>query len=805
MYKQLLTSVVLAAALLGGVNAQTFSVENEEGVTIKYSVVTAGSEVEVARLNGYTGRIVVPPTVSYEGTEYSVTGVENMCFGYSTVTYVRLPETLVRIGVNPFMGCANLDSVRFDCELPPAISQQSINHVFNRDQLLSLTVIVPCGSLAMWKAAGWSLSNIKTDCAHRLTVTPTYEDIVVVDGVAVNGSLVFSSGYNEAGDTTMLAVQRAQNQMGGYEQYIPRFGYFLAWGDGSTETVRPYVMPDHDVEMECIVDTMPYATLAASRITTPVYIFSTLSYNGVDGNYHFRDKGDATTLYATGLWMGSRDSLTFARPSSQVQRDDSTTVARVAAASFFSDGTDFFPGPLRLDGTTDLETVRRFSRVWHVTREMIDSHIAHCGEDGYVIPDDIVSWPGNGADGFAEHLAPFYDADSNGRYNAHAGDYPIIRGDECVFSIFNDAFGSHSTGGEALGVEVHAMTYSFDEPEDTALWNTVFVHYDIFNRSSVDYPNTILGAWCDFDLGYAYDDFIGCDVSRSMCYAYNGYEEDTPTETSFTGVPPAQGCVILGGATMPSDGVANPYLPNNERIGMTSFMYYNNSSDILGNPFAPSDYYNYMNSCWKNYQHLKYGGNGLYATTLEASFVFPNDSDPLHWGTNGAVPEVNADDWNETTAGGAPGERRGVAGSGPFTFEAGSCQQFDIAYTAGFGETTVQSSIEAMQRNADQVRRQWGRDTTDSERPFLYMPYSAPRDVAIHTVSPTAMSVYPNPTTGLLQVMTDAGQVELMDMTGRVVATARIAAGAALLDLGSLPQGIYMLRAGSLVQRIVKR
>lgn len=119
---------------------------------------------------------------------------------------------------------------------------------------------------------------------------------------------------------------------------------------------------------------------------------------------------------------------------------------------------------------------------------------------------------------------------------------------------------AYYTGSAPLGVEIHASVYAFDEPQDTALNNTVFVSYKIFNRSNSVYSNSYFGAFSDFDLGYGFDDFIGCDVKAGMAYGFNGDETDGPGTGSYTGVPPAQGCIMLAGPYEDPDNLDNPII-----------------------------------------------------------------------------------------------------------------------------------------------------------------------------------------------------------------------------------------------------
>ncbi|MBQ9417897.1 MAG: T9SS type A sorting domain-containing protein [Bacteroidales bacterium] len=828
-------------------SAQTFTATNADGVAINYSVLSATDHTVQVEPSAYSGRVVIPGTVTYNGDAYTVVSIDT-AFRGTGITYLSLPASVASLKLMALLNCSRLDTLYLASTAPVEVPTYRNYHLpefifySTNSQPIGTTVVVPCGSLQRYRDRYWeSVPKLTSPCAVPLTVVSSADSIFRFDSIRYNlgGNpiLHYSNRDYEVGDTARIKAERIVFRWN-WGSYVPRFGWFIGWADGCHELNRTFIVTRADT-LRCIVDTFHYAQLSASRISTPVYQFGTLSYDGRAGNnYRFSDLGNQSTIYATALWVGSHDSLSYSAPNY------SDTVS-VAADRFFYNGlSDYFPGPLRIaDATTDLQTTLDFNRVWHLTREMIDYHLAHFRDPGYTPAPDILTWPGNGPEGYATQLAPYFDADSDGVYNPLKGDYPLIRGDECVFSIFNDAFGLHGESqGRTLGIEVHAMTYAFHEPTDTALWNSVFVHYDIYNRSAADHPNTYFGAWTDFDLGNAMDDYIGCDVARGFFYAYNGNEQDLPGEGCFMGVPPAQGCAILGGASLPADGKDNPAftiddfsgftlsdplgnmginglhfgdgIADNERMGMTSFVYYNNSvSGYNSEPSRSTDYYNYMCALWKNNQHIKYGGDGLGTgtTSLSARFMFPGDSDPWHWGTDGINPEVHPNDWTEATAGNIPGDRRGIAGSGCFTFQASSRQQFDLAYTTGFGNVDVQSSVDALVRNVESVRRQFARDTTDSGRPFVYAPLVEPLPpvdtTGINGVETTQLQVTPNPTSGIITitVASSFGTLQLLDMTGRTLMAVPIAEGVATLDLSPLPQGIYLLRIGNATQRIVKR
>lgn len=373
-----------------------------------------------------------------------------------------------------------------------------------------------------------------------------------------------------------------------------------------------------------------------------------------------------TTIFQHALWFGgldAGDSLHF------------------AGMRYNRDGQDYRMGPLQTTNpTVDWITSMKYHHIWNLTRTEIEQFVANHGNTGYQIPEDILTWPAHGEEGYAANLAPFVDVNGDGRYNPADGDYPDIKGDQCLFFIFNDYRTHTESLGIPLGLEVHGMVYGFDAPEDEALNNTVFIHYTFFNRSDKDYHNTYLGLFADWDLGYERDDYVGCDVQRNSCFAYNGDDHDGSGEPmAYDSIIPAQVLTVLKG---PDD------------LGMTGFMYFENSSSVTGDPRVDLEYYQYMQSIWRDGNHLVYGGNGFpgWDGTVgpECNYMFPGDSDPDNIGTGGVAPNdgynTNGKYWTEETAGNQPSDRRGLASVGPFDFPAGGVKELDYAMITVWGD-----------------------------------------------------------------------------------------------------------------------
>jgi hypothetical protein len=230
--------------------------------------------------------------------------------------------------------------------------------------------------------------------------------------------------------------------------------------------------------------------------------------------------------------------------------------------------------------------------------------------------------------------------------------------------------------------------------------NTVFVNYKLFNRSTNNYHDTYLGLWTDWNIGYMWDDYVGCDVQRNSCFAYNGTAIDGNGESwldplAYGDNPPVQVLTVLNGP----DG-----------LGMTGFMYHNNSNDTNGDPKTAEHYYNYLQGRWRDGTHMRYGGDAWSGSDVvgpECNYMFPGDTDPNNIGTGGVAPNggynTNGLYWTEEQCGNTPCDRRGLAMVGPFSFAAGSMKELDYAMITVW-KNNSQTAFERKGEFIDHVR-----------------------------------------------------------------------------------------------------
>ena len=461
------------------------------------------------------------------------------------------------------------------------------------------------------------------------------------------------------------------------------------------------------------------------------------------------------SMFAAALWIGGLD-------------DDNQL--KLAAVRFRQVGDDFWTGPLSVDGLAEIsqEECAAWDKMFKMTRAEVDAHISTYNSHNHHVVNPstaIKNWPAHGdydSKNQSYYLAPFKDVNGNYEYDPEYGDYPyydidnelcpwteanlskaahgllpipyeqervadfpvyansigidgmvyadhVLKGDETLFWIFNDKGNAHTeTGGTAIGLEIRAQAFAFQTNDD--LNNMTFYSYEIINRSSTNLNQTYFSQWADPDLGYAYDDYVGCDVARGLGYCYNGSATDgTGLAQHYGSNPPAVGVDFFQGpyidpdymvddstgemigrdnpkfyvdragtigtdanrlycdsflkSSYPSDQFAingvnfGDSIANNERFGMRRFVFHNNDQTVRGDPSKATEYYYMLRGIWSDGTRMAYGGLAHPAlaggaTGPECDFMFPGTTDPCNWGIEN--PQAR-DEFNYMEFGGSRG------------------------------------------------------------------------------------------------------------------------------------------------------
>ena len=161
-----------------------------QGKTLYYTI-TSSNTVEVAyheNINYVSGDVVIPSSVTNNGTTYSVTSIGDRAFYYcSGLTSVTIPNGVTSIGGSAFYGCNGLTSVVSNAVVPPALG----NEVFTNPN--SCNVTVPCGSLEAYTSSQWNdyFSNrIEEDCSSALQEVESTRQFVVYPNPARGFAIV---------------------------------------------------------------------------------------------------------------------------------------------------------------------------------------------------------------------------------------------------------------------------------------------------------------------------------------------------------------------------------------------------------------------------------------------------------------------------------------------------------------------------------------------------------------------------------------------------------------------------------------
>ena len=251
---------------------------------------------------------------------------------------------------------------------------------------------------------------------------------------------------------------------------------------------------------------------------------------------------------------------------------------------------------------------------------------------------------------------------------------PDVSGDQMLWKVFNDADPALHTNragnSTPLGVEIQQTTFAFDRTDD--LGNVVFLKFRIINKGANTLDDMYVSLWSDPDVGGPVDDLVGCDIGRTLGFAYNA----TAIDPVYGTPPPAVGYVLLRGPVDHATGAT---------LGLTAFNKYINGTD----PSSTTETYNYM-------QGLLPDGNVLLDPTTgqPTRYFYPGDP-------------VTGHGWIDAN----PSDRRMLLSSGPFRMTPGDTQEVVAAIVVERGPDNL-SSVGTVRCLADLARSAFQQDFT---------------------------------------------------------------------------------------------
>ena len=303
----------------------------------------------------------------------------------------------------------------------------------------------------------------------------------------------------------------------------------------------------------------------------------------------------------------------------------------------------------------------------------------------YKIEKSMLASPGDFAD-FQEWPtdfgAPWVDVDGDGVYTPMptGTDHPKFVGDQVLWFVSNDGDPAYklNMGTSPLDVEVQTTMFGFDRPD--VFGDMVFLNQLVINKGSNTLTDTYMGLWSDPDLGYAGDDFVGCNVPLGVGYVWND-GDDSQYTTLSTGTP-AAGYDFFQGPMVDCDAGEDCSVgakmfgtrhPGKKNLSMSSFAFYINGDPTYTDPSDEVEGYYYMQGLRKDGSAFP---NAIAGDDYNQKFCFYGDPAVAHSTTNPV-------DGNYTPS----ADRRFLMNVGPFTMAPGDSQEvvFGIFHAAGGG------------------------------------------------------------------------------------------------------------------------
>jgi hypothetical protein len=511
---------------------------------------------------------------------------------------------------------------------------------------------------------------------------------------------------------------------------------------------------------DCTTNPTAQADLDVNAVRARITNGGDLWWNGNDPGYAVSPEPgvpsdtSAHILYNGGLWLAGLDS-------------GGDVIA--AAQSYGRSGGkfDYYPGPLDENGNTGPQC-SDWDRLFEITRTNVDSFLNNydpVNPDSNAIPVNIAGWPatGNplfvGVHGFElpaapYRMAPFFDSDNDGLYNPSAGDYPLFCGDQAIWAVFNDS-GLHRQSNIPgnIKAEIHLLAYAFAAEEDDPLNRTTFYQYRIRNRAEESLMGFYAGHFIDSDVGCYKRDGMTSAPERSLFYTYNpgGVDSELCPDfiRSFKEESPVNIFQVVGTSAEVEDTL----------LHTVGGIYDGGSWEPqaeTADPGAASAYFYRMTGLWNDGTPIKRGGNGFWNAEGEAiRYLF--DGGPIATGR-----------WDYCSQGIQFPDSRLIYSTGPYNLEPEQTATFTLAVTSIFGVTYEGDCPDttAVYAAAQQIK-----DVYDN---------SCAAIVAVGTDTPRSpeeidLEVFPNPAAGnltfRLPVTAQIDQIELLDVTGRTLAT----------------------------------
>ena len=170
-----------AADVWSWFNLQAYDPNKFTVGNLQYNILDASAKtVEVVNpVEEVVGRLVIPSTVSYNGTDYIVEALGYGSFyNAKKVTELVLPPTIKLVNDLSFFNCPKMEKLTVLAVNPPSYSE----NLFPDLEYSRAPVFVPAESLEKYKKTSWAVFNLKAIPKMKFIITDEAAKTVELDG-----------------------------------------------------------------------------------------------------------------------------------------------------------------------------------------------------------------------------------------------------------------------------------------------------------------------------------------------------------------------------------------------------------------------------------------------------------------------------------------------------------------------------------------------------------------------------------------------------------------------------------------------
>ena len=176
--KPLCRVMMAVAIMLLSLQAMAYDFSyTHQGKTLYYKILTGGTNAVAVTYysmetsnNHVSGEVVIPSSVEYNGTTYSVTSIGNSAFSRcSSLTSVTIPNSVTFIGNSAFSRCSSLTSVT----IPNSVSSIENYAFYDCSSLTSVTIpnsVSSIGCAAFSNCSGLTSIDVALENTHYSSI-----------------------------------------------------------------------------------------------------------------------------------------------------------------------------------------------------------------------------------------------------------------------------------------------------------------------------------------------------------------------------------------------------------------------------------------------------------------------------------------------------------------------------------------------------------------------------------------------------------------------------------------------------------